>query len=67
MSMGSAERAAARWASYEEAGRLYGLSRWTLWRWAKAGNIRVARVGSVVRVDVASVERFLEMRADDFG
>ena len=65
--MDSAERAAPRWASYEEAGRLYGLSRWTLWRWAKAGNIRVARVGSVVSVDVASVERFLEMRADDFG
>ena len=65
--MSSAERAATRWATYEEAGRLYGLSRWTLWRWAKAGNIRIVRVGSVVRVDVASVERFLEMRADDFG
>jgi len=64
----SAEQTAAppRWASYEEAGRLYDLSRWTLWRWAKAGHIRAAKFGGVVRLDCRSVETFLEEQAKNF-
>ena len=50
-----------------EVAALFRVDPKTVTRWAKAGNIRVAHVGNVVRVDVASVERFLEMRANDFG
>ena len=57
---------AARWASYAEAGRLFGLSRTTLWRLAKE-KIRAAHVGRAVRVECASVEAYLEQLADDFG
>jgi excisionase family DNA binding protein len=58
---------AARWASYAEAERLFGLSRTTLWRLAKEKKIRAARIGRAVRVEVGSVEAYLSGLADDFG
>jgi excisionase family DNA binding protein len=56
-----------RWASYAEAERMCGLSRWTLWRLAKAGQIRAARIGNVTRLDLDSIETFLEERAEEYA
>jgi excisionase family DNA binding protein len=58
--------ASPRWAAYEESGRLYGLSRWTLWRLARDGRIRAARIGRATRLECASIERYLAERAEDF-
>lgn len=55
-----------RWASYAEVERLYGMSRWTAWRLLKEGEIRAARLGRSVRLDCASIERYLEQRVEDF-
>lgn len=55
-----------RWASYERAGKLYCLSRWTLWRLARDGHIRAARIGRATRLDCASIERYLAERAESF-
>ncbi len=53
-----------RWASYAEAQRLYGLSRWTLWTLLKGGHIRAARVGRRVLIDCASVDDYLASRVE---
>jgi excisionase family DNA binding protein len=55
-----------RWVSYSKAERLYGLSRTTLWRLAKTGDIRAARIGRAVRLDCRSLEGYLRKRAADF-
>jgi excisionase family DNA binding protein len=55
-----------RWASYAAAERLYGLSRWTLWRLLKDGRIRGARIGRAVRLDCESIQSYLERLAEDF-
>ena len=66
--MGAEQIAApTRFASYEEAGKRYGVSRWTLWRWARDGHIRIARVGRITRVDCQSVEDFLAERAGEIA
>lgn len=57
----------ARWVSYEQAGLLYGLSRWTLLRLAREGHIRAARVGRVTRLDAVSIEAYLSAQAESFG
>jgi excisionase family DNA binding protein len=56
-----------RWVDYEEAGRLYGLSRWTLWRLTCDGRIRAARIGRATRLDLASIERYMAEQAENFG
>lgn len=56
-----------RWASYEVARQRYGISRWTLNRWAREGHIRIARVGGITRVDCQSVEDFLAERAGEIA
>jgi len=55
-----------RWVSYADAERLYGLSRWTLWRLLKDDRIRAARVGRAVRLDCRSIEHYLEQQVDEF-
>jgi len=67
MNTGQTTAVAPRWASYEEAGKLYGLSRWTLWRLARDGRIRAARIGRATRLDCDSIERYLAERAEDFA
>jgi excisionase family DNA binding protein len=54
------------WGSYADAERMFGLSRWTFFRLAKGGHIRAARIGGATRLDLASVEAFLEERADEY-
>ena len=53
------------WITYEEAQRLVGLGRTTLWRLAGAGEIRTARVGRAVRINVESLEAYMQRAAED--
>ena len=53
------------WVSYEEAGRLVGLGRTTLWRLVGAGEIEAAKVGRSVRLSRRSLEKFMERQADE--
>jgi excisionase family DNA binding protein len=55
-----------RWGTYEDAEKMCGLSRWTLWRLAKAGHIRAAKVGGATRLDLDSLAAFLEEQADKY-
>lgn len=48
------------WLSYEESRRLVGLSRTTLYRLVKAGEIRGAQIGRSVRINRASLEAYME-------
>ncbi len=51
------------WLSYPQAERLVGLSRTSLWRLARDGSIRTARVGRTVRIERRSLETFFEDHA----
>lgn len=54
------------WLSYEEAGRLVGLGRTTLWRMSRDGHIKTARVGRAVRIERRSLEDYLNRQAQNF-
>ena len=51
-----------RYVSYALAERMFGLSRTTLWRLLKAGEIEGVRVGRALRLSVVSIEEFLTTR-----
>lgn len=53
------------WVTYEEAQRLTSLGRTTLWRLASTGELKSARVGRAVRINVASLEAYMESVADE--
>lgn len=53
-----------RWADYPTCEKYSGLSHTTLWRLVKGGEIRSARIGRSVRIDLRDLERFMEERAD---
>jgi excisionase family DNA binding protein len=53
------------WVSYEEAQRFVGLGRTTLWRLASAGEIKTARVGRAVRINVDSLHEYMERASQD--
>jgi excisionase family DNA binding protein len=53
------------WVSYEEAQRLVGLGRTTLWRLASTGEITTAKVGRAVRINVESLEGYMQRAAKD--
>lgn len=48
------------WLGYEEARRLTGLSRTTLYRLVKIGEVKGARIGRSVRINRASLEEYME-------
>jgi excisionase family DNA binding protein len=48
------------WLGYEEARRLVGLSRTTLYRLVKIGEIKGARIGRTVKINRASLEEYME-------
>jgi excisionase family DNA binding protein len=52
------------WLSNRDAEKLTSLSRTTLWRLARAGEIKVARVGRAVRINRRSLEEYLERTVD---
>ncbi len=53
-----------RWVGYPTAEKYCGLSHTSLWRLVRDGSIRSARIGRSVRIDLRSLERFMEERAD---
>lgn len=53
------------WVGYEEAQRLVGLGRTTLWRLASTGEIKTARVGRAVRINVESLEDYMQRAAKE--
>jgi excisionase family DNA binding protein len=48
------------WVSYPEAGRYSGLSHTTLWRYVSSGELKAARVGRSVRINLPSLREFME-------
>jgi excisionase family DNA binding protein len=52
----------SRYVSYAGAERMFSLSRTTLWRLLKAGEIEGVRVGRTLRLSVASIEEFMETK-----
>ena len=52
------------WVSYPEAERFSGLSHTTIWRYVSSGEIRAARIGRSVRINLPSLQRFMEARAE---
>lgn len=53
------EEARPDYVSYAEASRRVGLSRQTIWRAARAGEVRVSRIGRATRVDYGSLLDFM--------
>jgi len=53
-----------RWAEYPAAERYSGLSHTTLWRLVRSGEIRSAKIGRSVRIDMRSLERFMEAASE---
>jgi excisionase family DNA binding protein len=48
------------WLTYEEARRLVGLSRTSLWKLVNSGSVTGARVGRSVRINRTSLEAYME-------
>lgn len=53
------------WVSYEEAQKIVGLSRTTLYRACEAGHIKVARVGRSVRLERNSLLNYMQRAAKE--
>ena len=55
------------WLNYKQAEAYSNLSRTTLWQLISAPKIRAARVGRAVRIERASLQRFMEQSTEDLG
>ena len=55
------------WLNYKQAEAYSNLSRTTLWQLISAQKIRAARVGRAVRIERASLQRFMEQSTEDPG
>ena len=55
------------WLSYRQAEAYSNLSRTTLWTLINERKIRAARVGRAVRIERASLQRFMEQSTEDLG
>lgn len=62
----SRTRERPRWGSYRDAEMMCGLSRWSIWRMGRRGDIRIARWGNTTRIDLDSLDAFLQSRAEDY-
>jgi excisionase family DNA binding protein len=52
----------AEYVNYPDAERMVGLSRQTIWKHVKAGDIKASNVGRGVRISVSSLRDFMESR-----
>jgi excisionase family DNA binding protein len=52
------------YVNYPDAERMTGLSRVTLWKHVKAGEIKAAHVGRAVRINTDSLRAFMESRTN---
>jgi excisionase family DNA binding protein len=55
------------WLNYKQSEAYSGLSRTTLWQLINARKIKAARVGRAVRIERASLQRFMEQSTEDLG
>ncbi len=55
------------WLNYKQAEAYSNLSRTTLWQLINARKIKAARVGRAVRIERASLQRFMERSTEDLG
>jgi excisionase family DNA binding protein len=55
------------WLGYRQAEAYSNLSRTTLWTLINERKIRAARVGRAVRIERASLQRFMEQSTEDLG
>jgi excisionase family DNA binding protein len=56
---------APAWLNYKQAEAYANLSRTTLWQLINARKIKAARVGRAVRIERASLQRFMERSTED--
>lgn len=55
------------WVDYPTAETYCGLSHTTLWRYVTAGEVKAARVGRSVRINLPSLRTFMERRTHEKG
>ena len=55
------------WLNYKQSEAYSNLSRTTLWQLIKARKIKAARIGRAVRIERASLQRFMEQCSEDLG
>jgi excisionase family DNA binding protein len=53
------------WINYPEAERYSGLSHTTLWRYVGRGDIKAAKIGRSVRINLRSLREFMERAAEE--
>jgi excisionase family DNA binding protein len=63
----SKEAVQQEWVTYPSAEKFSGLSHTTLWRHVSSGEIRAARVGRSVRINLPSLRQFMDKRAGTAG
>ena len=59
------EQVVPEWVSYPEAERFSGLSHTSLWRRVRSGEIKSARVGRSVRINLPSLREFMERASQE--
>lgn len=59
------EQVTPEWVSYPEAERFSGLSHTSLWRRVKSGEVKSARVGRSVRINLPSLREFMEAASEE--
>jgi excisionase family DNA binding protein len=55
------------WVDYPTAQYLSSLSHTTLWRYVTSGDIKAARIGRSVRINLPSLRQFMEKKAGATG
>ncbi len=59
------EQVTPEWVSYPEAEMFSGLSHTSLWRRVKRGEVKFARVGRSVRINLPSLREFMEAASEE--
>ena len=54
------------WLNYKQAEAYSNLSRTTLWQLINARKIRAARIGRAVRIECASLQKFMERSSNQW-
>jgi excisionase family DNA binding protein len=63
----SKEAVQQEWVSNPSAEKFSGLSHTTLWRLVGSGEIKAARVGRSVRINLPSLRRFMDQKSGTAG
>jgi len=58
---------APAWLNYKQAEAYANLSRTTLWQLINSRKVKAARIGRAVRIERASLQRFMERSTEDLG